>query len=88
MKTAFRRSFTRDLRRITDRSVLRRVQAVIEQVEAADRLEEVPSVRKLSGSSHYYRIRVGVYRIGLAVEGETVEFVRFLHRRDIYRHFP
>jgi hypothetical protein len=26
--------------------------------------------------------------IGLAVEGEVVEFVRCLHRREIYRYFP
>lgn len=30
----------------------------------------------------------GYYRIGLFVEGEEVEFVRVLHRKDMYRHFP
>jgi mRNA interferase RelE/StbE len=31
---------------------------------------------------------VGDYRIGISVEGDEVEFVRCLHRRDIYRYFP
>jgi hypothetical protein len=45
MKSAFRKSFTRDLKRIKDREVL-------------------------------------------AAEGDTVEFVRCLPRRDLYRFFP
>ena len=34
-----------------------------------------------------YRMRVGDYRIGIAVEEDEVEFVRFLHRHDVYRYF-
>jgi mRNA interferase RelE/StbE len=36
----------------------------------------------------YYRIRLGDYRVGLKIENNTVCFVRFLHRKDIYRYFP
>ena len=46
------------------------------------------NLRKLRGSDRYYRIRVGEYRVGLSVEGDTVTFVRFLHRKDVYRYFP
>jgi mRNA interferase RelE/StbE len=60
----------------------------MEQVEVAEALHEVSNLAKLSGSSGFYRIRVGDYRIGIAVEEDEVEFVRCLHRRDIYRHFP
>ena len=35
---------------------------------------------KLGGSSGYYRLRVGDYRIGIALEADEVEFVRCLHR--------
>jgi mRNA interferase RelE/StbE len=49
---------------------------------------EVPNLTKLSGSSGFYRIRVSDYRIGIVVEEDEVVFVRCLHRRDIYRHFP
>jgi mRNA interferase RelE/StbE len=51
-------------------------------------LREVPNLTKLSGSSGLYRICIGDYRIGIAVEGDEVEFVRCLNRRDIYRYFP
>jgi mRNA interferase RelE/StbE len=64
------------------------VRAVIEHVEQATDLLEIPNVRRLTGDGLYYRIRVGDYRIGITVEQNVVTFVRVLHRRDIYRYFP
>ncbi|MDX6446049.1 MAG: hypothetical protein QOH71_3123 [Blastocatellia bacterium] len=88
MKTAFRESFGRDLRSITDKRLLERVKGTIETVEAADSLALLPNVKSLKGSKNYFRIRVGDYRIGLALHEDTVIFVRFLNRKDIYRYFP
>jgi mRNA interferase RelE/StbE len=69
--------------------VLGRVRAAVKEVEEADDLRELPSLKKLSGGGgDHYRIRVGDYRIGIALEGETVAFVRCLHRKDSYRYFP
>ena len=88
MNVEFKRSFTKDLKQIQDRALLKRVQEIVEQIESAATFQEVSSVKKLRGSETYYRIRVGDYRMGLRIEAETVIFVRFLHRRDIYRYFP
>ena len=88
MKVAFRQSFERDLRKIRDRSALRRVRQVVEQVEDANSLQDVQNVRKLGGAAGFFRIRVGEYRIGIALVADEVEFVRCLHRRDMYRYFP
>lgn len=68
--------------------MLERVKEAIEQVEAAQALNNVKDLTKLSGGNNYYRIRVGDYRLGIVVEAETVEFVRCLNRREIYRYFP
>ncbi len=88
MRTAFRRSFERDLRRLRDETLRRRIREAIEQVEAAETLQDVPNLRQITGFKGFYRIRIGDYRLGIAVEREEVEFVRCLHRRDIYRYFP
>jgi mRNA interferase RelE/StbE len=85
VKTVFRKSFERDLKKIKDRSILEQVKQAIEEVEAAVSLKEVSGVKRLSGAGGFYRIRVGEYRIGIASE---VEFVRCLHRREVYRYFP
>ena len=70
MKTAFRSSFARDLKKIRDRSVLRQVQDTIEEVEGAAHVQAIGKLRKMSGGGN--------------IEADEVEFVRCLHRRDIY----
>ena len=49
---------------------------------------EIKNIRQLKGGSKYYRILLGDYRIGIKKENEFIVFVRILHRREIYRHFP
>lgn len=88
MRTSFRKSFDRDLKKVKDRELLGRVAEVIERVEAAETASDVGDLKKLSGSDDAYRIRIGEYRIGVVVEGDLVEFVRLLPRRDLYRFFP
>lgn len=88
MRVEFRRSFIRDLRRIRDEDLKQRVKATIERVERAQTLQEVENLRKLRGGEHYYRLRIGDYRVGLRLEEDVIIFIRFLHRRDIYRYFP
>jgi mRNA interferase RelE/StbE len=82
----FKESFVRDLRHIKDKGLLTRVRELIGLVEQTQHLGQLANLKKLRGGN-YYRIRVGDYRIGLTVEGDAVTFVRFLHRKDIYRYF-
>lgn len=88
MKTRFKESFAKDLRRVRDQGLLARIQQVVQSVERASTLDEVPQLKKLQGGARYYRIRIGDYRVGLALEGDVVVFVRALHRREVYRYFP
>jgi len=57
-------------------------------VEGAQTFEELRDLKKLRGGGQFYRMRIGDYRFGLVLAGETVVFVRFLHRRDVYKYFP
>jgi mRNA interferase RelE/StbE len=59
-----------------------------EQVESAPDFGKIIHLKKLTGPRNFYRIRIGDYRIGLVLEKEVVEFVRFLPRKDLYRLFP
>lgn len=88
VETLFRRSFERDLKEIEDRGLLEKIKQSIENVESSGDLSEVDSIRKMKGTAHCYRIRFGGYRIGLEADASTAEFVRVLHRRDIYKFFP
>jgi mRNA interferase RelE/StbE len=88
LKVEFKRSFVKDLEGVRDKGLKERVRQTIEEVEEAQTLQEIGDVRKLRSGEQYYRIRIGDYRFGLVLEGDRVIFVRFLHRKDIYRYFP
>ena len=87
MKVEFNESFLKDLKAVRDKSVLAKVQTVIESSEKADTLDQLINLKKMRGSREYYRIRIGDFRIGLKLDGETLVFIRFLNRKDIYRYF-
>ncbi len=88
MKVDFKKSFTKDLKKIRDKDLLQQVKEVIEEVEQALNLQGVSNLKQLKGGGSYFRIKIGDYRIGLMMEDDTVIFVRFLHRKEIYRYFP
>lgn len=88
MKVEFRESFLKDLREVSDKKLLAKARDIIESLESASSLLDIPNVKKLRGEKGYYRIRVGEYRLGFVVDSDSLVLVRFLSRRDIYRFFP
>ncbi len=88
MQVEFKESFVKDLTKVNF-ITRNKVKSVIEQIELAESLSSIANVKKLKGTVlHYYRIRVGDYRIGIKLENDQVIFVRFLHRKEMYRYFP
>ncbi len=88
MKITFRSSFLRDVKAVRDKQLTTRLKQIIEQVEEAKSLASIPNIKQLRGDKNHYRIRIGEYRLAMVVQAENVTFVRFLHRKDIYRYFP
>lgn len=88
MKTVFAASFERDLKSIRQRHVRDAVRAIISAVEGATCPAEIAGLKKLKAAGSYFRLRIGDYRLGLVIDGDTVKFVRILHRGEIYRYFP
>lgn len=88
MNVLFLKKFSKDLDKIKQPKDLKSISEIIELVKAAENLEEVPGVKKLTGFNDAFRIRSGNYRIGVFVDGDIVEFARVAHRKDIYKIFP
>lgn len=88
MEIRYRTSFGRDLRRERNSDLRRRVERIVEQLQRAPSVASVPGLAAMQGYKNHYRIRVGDYRPGVIVDGDSVILVRLLHRREIYRHFP
>jgi mRNA interferase RelE/StbE len=77
------KSAAKDLRAI-NRKWIPRIVASIETLESDPR----PSgCKKLVGSDHTYRLRIGDYRVVYEIHDDrlVVLVVRIRHRRDVYR---
>ena len=81
MKVSIDESFTKDTDRISNKKIRSRVADIIEEVKRADKLFAIRNCKKLKGYKN-------VYRIGFVFEDQTVDFSRFLHRSEVYEHFP
>ena len=88
MKIGYRESFKKDLLKITDKKLLTRIASEINNIQDAKNLTEISNAKRLRGKGGYFKIRVGDYRLGLIAKDDVVTFVRFLHRKEIYRYFP
>ncbi len=79
----FTNSATKDLRGI-DRQWIPKIVAVIELLEDDPR---PVGCKKLVGSEHTYRVRIGDYRVIYDIKDDklVILIVKIRHRRDAYR---
>ena len=56
MKLEFRKSFERDLKKVKDSRLLKRIKLVIEEVEKADNLQQVNNFKSLKRAFNCCRI--------------------------------
>ena len=61
---------------------------VLEALEASKNITEMKDLKKLSGYTNYYRIRIGNYRMGLQIIDPKIIVITILHRGTIYKIFP
>jgi mRNA interferase RelE/StbE len=90
MNTEFKKSFFRDLKKITDPVVKVEIERVIFTVREASAIKNIPNLRKMKGDKKgiSYRIKVSDYRLSITIENNLVIFIACMHRKDIYKFFP
>lgn len=88
MKVEFLNKFSKDIDRIHLKSVKNNLIKLIDQIEAAENLNNIPNLKKLVGHKSAYRVRIADYRVGFFYENHKVIFARVVHRKDIYDVFP
>ena len=87
MKVEIRKSFVKDADKLPpSKRIL--LEKIILEILDKKQLSELTSCKKLTGFKTAFRIRFGGHRIGFFYEDETVELVRVLDRKDIYKYFP
>lgn len=88
MNVLFESRFEKDIKKVRNRDARQKLKDVILAAKEANDLSNLPQLCKLKGHNTYYRIRIGDYRVGIEIVDNTIIFVRFLHRKDIYKYFP
>lgn len=89
MKTEYLPSFIKDLKALKSTTVYTMIKKLVfEDIVTYQSLRDIGNIKKLKGEDNAYRVRVGDYRIGFFVKGDTLTFYRLLHRREFYRYFP
>lgn len=88
MNFEFEKAFVRDFKKLKSKELASAISEAIKQVSDASTSSEINNLKKLSGYKSAFRIRIGDYRIGVIIERNTVTFVAFAHRKEIYKRFP
>lgn len=88
MKVIYRKSFSRDLKKLRNKSILESLKNNLDTIKKCETVGDISNLKKLTGKTGFYRMRIHDYRLGLYIENDTIEIVRFLHRKDVYKYFP
>lgn len=89
MEILYGKKFSKDLDAIQHQTDIKaHLLKLIKTIRTAKSFSDLKGVRKIEGYQAYFRIKVEDYRLGIKIAQSTVELIRFLHRKDIYRRFP
>jgi mRNA interferase RelE/StbE len=88
MEVRIDKTFRKDTRKIKDQVLLNKIADTIQNVQKSNDLSQIRHLKKLRGSSTDFRIKIGDYRLGIIITESKIEFIRCLHRKDIYKFFP
>lgn len=80
------KSLVKDISKINDKVVLKKLRSTITKIQSSTNLSEIRSLKKLKGFHNYFRI--GDYRLGIIYHNNKIEIIRLLHRKEIYKYFP
>ena len=88
MNIKVHKTFLKELAAIPVKQRIKIEKFLFDEMAMIDDPFKIPNLKKMKGYSQFYRIRLGNYRAGLNIEGDTITFERILHRKDIYKYYP
>ena len=88
MQVITTRQFEKDADKELNKKLQLQLADIIEQLQTAEHMMEIPHLKKMKGYANAYRIRFGDYRIGFLLENNTIILSRVMNRKEIYRYFP
>ncbi len=88
MKVNYNKKFLKQLAELPKNQQAKIEQFVFEQLPNAVSLSSLGNIEKMQDYDGFYKIRFGLYRLGLQLENDTVIIKTVMHRKEIYKFFP
>ena len=67
MEIKYEESFEKDLLKIVDNKIKKKIIQVIANIKQANKPQDIANLKKLENYKTYYRIRIGNYRVGIEI---------------------
>jgi mRNA-degrading endonuclease RelE of RelBE toxin-antitoxin system len=89
LEVTYSESFLKDLKILKSTPYYQKIKKIcFNELPACSAIKEIRNLKKLEGHSNFFRIRIGDYRIGLHIKNNSIQILRVLDRKEIYRVFP
>jgi mRNA-degrading endonuclease RelE of RelBE toxin-antitoxin system len=87
LKVEYRQLFLKDLKKLKKQPIYQQVYSLpFDTLPNVNFLQDLPNIKALIGSTNRYRIRISDYRVGIEINGDTLELFRVLYRKEFYRY--
>ncbi|MES2588449.1 MAG: type II toxin-antitoxin system RelE/ParE family toxin [Bacteroidota bacterium] len=88
MIVEFNKKFIRELKKINDKRILKKIELFIVQLESEENLLKFNNIKSLIGHKTFFRYKIDVWRIGFTLISGKIEIKTIQHRKEIYKNFP
>lgn len=88
MKIIYTKKIIKDAKNIKNKILQESLTKFILKLEEENNIETFSNIKKLIWFTNFYRARFWDYRLGFRYEEWKIILWRFLHRKDIYKHYP
>jgi len=92
MQLIYSKHFLKDIKRLRDSELFGKIEKIIYELKSTNDFEimlKTFPIKKLVGSTGYYRLRINNYRLGFCIDDNNeIRLLRFGHRKDFYEGFP
>lgn len=87
MKINYEKKFLKDIEKL-DKDFSLKLKKLIIKINQVEEIKNIKDIKKLVWYENYFRIKIWDYRLWFRFENNEIFFIRFKHRKDIYKMFP
>ncbi len=89
MKVIYTKTFLKDLSKVFPDKRRKQIEKfVFVELPGLSSIESAGNIEQMTGFKNYYKVRFGDFRVGMNKNDDTIEVLRVLNRKEIYKYFP